>query len=129
MNGTTAIRQHIFTPLASKRGEIPRFVLALSFLFSLAIFGASGSVAGNNNPAMNNSAPQPIPEEKSEPVENTSTTSLSVNGQSVSIPANGTFHQEINDDTSHTSVDVESHHSSSGGSNQSTTNMEVKINR
>lgn len=49
-------------------------------------------------------------------VQNTSTTSITVNGQSITTPANGTFNETITSNGSQTNVQVQSSHTSSSSS-------------
>jgi len=59
-----------------------------------------------------------------------STTTVTINGQQVAVPANGEVHQTINGANSQTNISVQSNHSStsSGNSASNTNNSSVNMN-
>jgi hypothetical protein len=64
------------------------------------------------------------------PNTNQSNTNVTVNGQSVEVPANGSYHKTIEDNNGRTEIHVDSKHSSSGDNNgqSSSNNSSVNLN-
>jgi len=59
---------------------------------------------------------------------NRSETNVTVNGERVEVPENGSYSKTIKDGNSRTNINVESNHSSTSSGNSSTNNSSVNVN-
>lgn len=117
-------------------------VAALAFLVvPLAVQGLSGSDEPKPSPASNSESEDktPTPAQNSSQTSvdvstqtsasgahGSSSTEVSINGQSIPVPPNGHLHKEVTDDGNHTTVDISVEgHQSGSASNHSSTTVEV----
>jgi hypothetical protein len=114
-------------------------IVVLAGVVVIPYANASSTTSRNQSDQSADNAPKPAidsPEEKdqmpansSNNGSNTNQPQVTVNGQSVDVPANGNYHQVTDDANGHTEVKVESSQHSNGGntsnSNSSTVNIDV----
>ena len=137
------LRQHRFVAGA---GLAVAVVSCVGTTFALSgssnASGSEGRVVGNSS---DTSAPADTPQQpttnqlSAEPAvgqdsSSSSSTNVTINGQAVPVPENGSYHHESSSDGSHTSVNVENHQSQSstsgsGGSvsNHASSNVNIQV--
>jgi hypothetical protein len=137
---TAYIRRHRKVAAAATVSVLAATIIVPYAAGAMSQDGTQNSTRASQSEGNANSVPNPDKEKQERAQEqsnngsssgtstNKSDTNITVNGQSIEVPENGSYNKTIQDGNSRTDIKVESNHNSTSDGNSSSNNSSVNLN-